>query len=139
MASALLLTTLPFIAFGTSADLFLLVRRALGSARPPPPGLDAGSGLSPYQQLVRQVQYASDALEQAEGLYQVGLATNLERLAAQDRLLSAQLQLVNADLDRKVFYLDLLRTAGVLHEMIGLVREQPIEPEPAGGVDAAAR
>jgi outer membrane protein TolC len=75
------------------------------------------------RQLRTQVRSASEALEQSEGLYEVGLATNLERLAAQDRLLAAELELVNAELDSKVFYLDLQRTIGRLHEMIGLERE----------------
>jgi outer membrane protein TolC len=69
-----------------------------------------------------QVRSAGDALEQAEGLYKAGLSTNLERLAAQDRLLNAQLELVTAELDTKVFYLDLRRTTGTLHELIGLER-----------------
>jgi len=70
-----------------------------------------------------QVRSAGDALEQAEGLYNAGLSTNLERLVAQDRLLNAQLELVIAELDTKVFYLDLRRTTGTLHELIGLERE----------------
>ena len=69
-----------------------------------------------------QVRSASDALEQAEGLYDAGLSTNLERLVAQDRLLNAQLELVTAELDTKVFYLDLRRTTGTLHELAGLER-----------------
>lgn len=68
------------------------------------------------------VKSAGDALEQAEGLYRAGLSTNLERLIAQDRLLTAQLELVNAELDTKVFYLDLKRTTGTLHELLGLER-----------------
>src|SRR5690606_18363338 len=56
---------------------------------------------SRVEQLKVQVKAASDALEQATGLYSVGLATNLEQVEAQDRLLSAQLQLVTAELDRK--------------------------------------
>jgi outer membrane protein TolC len=68
------------------------------------------------------VRSAGDALEQAEGLYRAGLSTNLERLVAQDRLLTAQLELLNAELDTKVFYLDLRRTTGSLHELIGLER-----------------
>jgi len=74
------------------------------------------------RQLMIQVRSAGDALTQSEGLYNVGLATNLERLTAQNALLSAELQLVNAELDAKVFYLDLLRTTGRLHELIGLDR-----------------
>lgn len=69
-----------------------------------------------------QAESAGDALEQAEGLYRAGLTTNLERLIAQDRLLAAQLELVNAELDTKVFYLDLRRTVGTLHELVGLER-----------------
>jgi outer membrane protein len=68
------------------------------------------------------VKSAGDALEQAEGLYRAGLSTNLERLIAQDRLLAAQLELVNAELDTKVYYLDLKRTTGALHELVGLER-----------------
>ena len=79
------------------------------------------------------VKSAGDALDQAEGLYRAGLSTNLERLIAQDRLLTAQLELVNAELDTKVFYLDLRRTTGTLHELIGLQR-----PETARN-DAEAR
>ena len=71
-----------------------------------------------------QVRSAGDALEQADGLYNAGLSTNLERLIAQDRLLNAQLELVTAELDTKVFYLDLRRTTGTLHELIGLERDE---------------
>ncbi len=77
------------------------------------------------EQLQVQERVAQEALDQAEGSYQAGLGTNLERLAAQDRLLSTQLQLVNAEFDRKVFYLDLLRTTGRLHELPGLTRDVP--------------
>jgi outer membrane protein TolC len=69
-----------------------------------------------------QAKSAGDALEQAEGLYAAGLGTNLERLVAQNSLLSAELDLLNAEFDTKVFYLDLLRTTGCLHELIGLRR-----------------
>ena len=75
------------------------------------------------RQLRTQVRSASEALEQAEGLYEVGLATNLERLDAQDRLLTTELELVNAELDGKVFFLDLQRTVGLLYKMIGLERD----------------
>lgn len=93
------------------------------------------------EQLRVQVAAAADALEQADGLFVVGLATNLERIDAQDRLLTAELEAVQAELDRKVFWLDLLRVTGRLDEAIGLVREParwPPSPE-KGGPDAAAR
>jgi outer membrane protein TolC len=70
-----------------------------------------------------QVNSAADALEQAEALYHAGLATNLERLTAQEALLAAELNLVNAELDSKVFYLDLRRTTGTLAALLGLRRE----------------
>ena len=91
------------------------------------------------EQLHVQVEAATDALEQATGSYDVGLATNLERVAAQDFLLNAQLQLVTAELDRKIFYLELRRATGTLHEMIGLDRTD--EPWTMNGKanDAAAR
>ena len=73
-----------------------------------------------------QVRSAGDALEQAEGLYNAGLSTNLERLVAQDRLLNAQLELVTSELDTKIFYLDLRRTTGTLHELIGIERDEPV-------------
>jgi len=41
-----------------------------------------------------------------------GLATNLDRLTAQDRLLSTQLQLTNEEFARKIAYLNLLRVMG---------------------------
>jgi outer membrane protein TolC len=84
-------------------------------------------------QLRVQERVAQEALEQAEGSYEAGLGTNLERLAAQDRLLSTQLQLVNAEFDRKIASLDLLRTTGRLHELIGLTRPAaPPVPPPEG-------
>ena len=79
------------------------------------------------EQLRVQQRVAQEALDQAEGSYEAGLGTNLERLAAQDRLLSTQLQLVNAEFDVKVQALDLLRTTGRLHELIGLERDEPLD------------
>jgi outer membrane protein TolC len=69
-----------------------------------------------------QLATATEALAQAEGLYDAGLATNLERLTAQDDQLRTELLLESAELERKVFYLDLLRTTGGLHEWLGLIR-----------------
>jgi outer membrane protein TolC len=76
-----------------------------------------------------------EALDQANSLYDAGLATNLERLAAQQETLETELALESAELERRVFYLDLLRASGDLHEWAGLVRPQPDttvdEPESA--------
>ena len=85
-----------------------------------------------------QVQSAGDALEQSEGLYDAGLATNLERLVAQDALLGAQLEQLNADLDSKVFYLDLRRAAGTLHELVGIRRPQDTDTARPASEDAPA-
>jgi len=43
---------------------------------------------------------------------------NLDRIAAQDALLDAQLQLASEAFDRKVNYLILLQASGVLREQI---------------------
>jgi outer membrane protein TolC len=64
--------------------------------------------------LQTQVQAAREALEQAEGSYRVGLATNLERLTAQSDLLSAELQLTSERFDQALLLLDLTRFTGRL-------------------------
>lgn len=61
-----------------------------------------------------QFEAAQAALRLAEGRGQVGQGTNLERLIAQDQLLTAELQLSSQQFDRKVLYLNLLRAAGRL-------------------------
>lgn len=66
------------------------------------------------KELQVQVVAAGEALRQAEQSYKAGLATNLERLTAQDSLLSAQLQLTSEMFNRKVYHLNLLRAAGLL-------------------------
>jgi outer membrane protein len=65
-------------------------------------------------ELQTQVQAAREALEQAEGSYRVGLATNLERLTAQSDLLSAQLQLASEQFDQALLLMDLTRFTGRL-------------------------
>jgi outer membrane protein TolC len=55
---------------------------------------------------------ADEAYKQATESYLVGLATNLDQLIAQDRQLSAQVQLTSEEYNQKIFYLDLLRSAG---------------------------
>jgi outer membrane protein len=65
-----------------------------------------------------QITAAAEAYRQADQSYTVGLATNLERLTAQDQLLSAQLQYASESYDRKLFYLTLLRQTGTLSEAV---------------------
>jgi outer membrane protein TolC len=65
-------------------------------------------------ELATQVDAARDALEQSEGSYRVGLATNLERLTAQSALLDAELQLVSERFDQALLVLDLTRFTGRL-------------------------
>jgi len=65
-------------------------------------------------ELQRQVAAARASLELSDRSYQAGLATNLDRLTAQNDLLTAQLNLVTQQFQRKINYLNLLRTAGEL-------------------------
>ena len=64
--------------------------------------------------LETQVAAAREALEQAEGSYRVGLATNLERLTSQADLLDAELQLATEQFDHALRLLDLKRFTGRL-------------------------
>jgi outer membrane protein len=86
--------------------------------------------------VVVRVDAARRSLEQAEALWQTGQGTNLERLVAQDELLSAELELTTADLDRKVRHVEILRAAGTIHGLAGLKRPEPRLTE---GPDAEAR
>jgi outer membrane protein TolC len=87
---------------------------------------DAWTGFEAARRRIDEVRVRLDAarraVEQADGLWTAGLATNLERLTAQDEELSAELDLAGAEIARKVSYLDLRRAAGSLHELIGLDR-----------------
>lgn len=59
-----------------------------------------------------QLRATQDAFEQADKSYNVGLATNLERLIAQDRLLATELQLTTEELSLRRARLALSRAAG---------------------------
>lgn len=84
-------------------------------------------------ELRTQLAAAEEALRLAEQSYQAGLATNLDRLTAQDQLLVAQLSLVSSQFDQKVFYLNLLRAVGDLGVGPGaLGTDLPKPPEPPG-------
>jgi outer membrane protein len=61
-----------------------------------------------------EVDASSQAFQQSRDAYVNGLARNLDVLASQDLLLSAELQLASAAFDRTVFYLDLVRATGRL-------------------------
>ena len=74
-----------------------------------------------------QLAAADEAFAQAEALCDAGLATNLERVTAQDQRLRTALALENAELDLGIFRLDLLRATGTPHSWLGL--ERPIDPE----------
>jgi len=65
-------------------------------------------------ELQNQLRAAEEALRQAEASYQAGLGTNLERVAAQDQLLSAQVSMTNEEFIRKLAYLSALRAIGAL-------------------------
>ncbi|MCC6322258.1 MAG: TolC family protein [Phycisphaerales bacterium] len=67
-------------------------------------------------ELERQVRAAEEALRQAEASYAAGLGTNLERIAAQDQVLSAQLGLARERYVVKIANLALRRATGVLTE-----------------------
>lgn len=64
-----------------------------------------------------QVESNREALLQAQNAFRNSLAINLDVLLAQDDLLNAELQLTSAQFDRTVFYLDLTRATGRLHEV----------------------
>jgi outer membrane protein TolC len=82
-------------------------------------------------ELQTQVAAATEALRLAEQSYQAGLSTNLDRLSAQDNLLTAELGLVNAQFDRKLYYLSLLRSVGDLGTQPGkLGQDLPSPPAP---------
>lgn len=82
------------------------------------------------EELIRQVQAAEEALRQAEASYGAGLGTNLERVAAQDQLLSAQVALASEEFNQKVAFLAALRAAGVLtQDVTGAAVPPPPPPE----------
>ena len=77
---------------------------------------DTRASVRRLAELQVQITAAAEAYRQADQSYTVGLATNLERLTAQDQLLSSQLQYASESYDRKLFFLALLRQTGTLSE-----------------------
>lgn len=100
---------------------------------------DVESALADYaasqqrvEELRIQVAAAEEALRQAEAAYQTGLGTNLERVAAQDQLLGAQLRAASEDFTRKLAYLSLLRACGIIStDVAGAVAAAPVLDRPA--------
>jgi outer membrane protein len=65
-------------------------------------------------ELRTEVAASQEALRQSTQRYGVGLAINLDVLNAQDTLLTSQLDLATEEFNRKIYYLDLLRSLGRL-------------------------
>jgi outer membrane protein TolC len=82
----------------------------------------AHSNLQSSAEQLKELQISRDAareaLRQAEGNYAAGRATNLERLVAQDQVLSAELQLATATYSQKLFYLNLQRVTGRISDIL---------------------
>lgn len=78
--------------------------------------------------LQSQVAAASESYDLSRKAYANGLAINLDVLAAQDALLSAQLQLASAQYDQTVFYLTLLRAAGNFDQQITASTQPATQP-----------
>jgi outer membrane protein TolC len=90
----------------------LLRRQVCQDVRTAMENVEAGRKL--IRNLEVQVAAASQAFHLAEQNYTVGFATNLERLAALDQFLSAQLQMASETYFQKYYYLQLLRVIGRL-------------------------
>ena len=85
------------------------------------------------QDLSQQVDAAREQLRLADRAYELGSATNLERLDAQNNLLDAELQYASERFNRKTFYLALLRAAGDLGLRAAQTQPTPTSPtQPAG-------
>lgn len=64
------------------------------------------------EELRVQAHAAQEATDLADASFEVGMATNLERLVAQDDLLTARLHLATARYQETIHYLELLRAVG---------------------------
>lgn len=72
------------------------------------------SSAEKLKNLTTQLESSKQSLDLSERSFQLGKATNLDRMNAQDSLLNAQLQLANEELNQKSLYLSLLRQTGQL-------------------------
>jgi outer membrane protein TolC len=75
---------------------------------------DFSTSLQQVRELRTELAAADSAFRIASQSYDQGLATNLDVLDAQDRMLSAQLQLAAEGYTTTVCYLSLLRVTGRL-------------------------
>lgn len=81
---------------------------------------------------------ATRALDLAESQWKAGLATNLERLTAQDELLSVELELAQAILDRALAGVERLRVTGRIRELAGFPPAAEADVTAEKGADDAA-
>ncbi|MCE9589084.1 MAG: TolC family protein [Planctomycetes bacterium] len=86
---------------------------------------DLFTSIDRLRELAVQVKAAQDAFEQSVDLVKFGRATNLERLVAQDQLLTAQLQFTSETFNNKSAYLNLQRVAGLLGIKVESAATQP--------------
>jgi outer membrane protein TolC len=77
-------------------------------------GQDLDADGRQIDQLGIRLEAAREAMRQADAAYAAGMGTNLERLVAQDQLLSAELDLTEKQVQHNVDYLRLLRATGLL-------------------------
>jgi outer membrane protein TolC len=91
-----------------------------------------GASQDRIAELSVQLKAATDAFNQADASYKAGLATNLERVTAQDAMLQAQLALATETIDQKVLWLSLLRSCGTLRETMLEIREPTTVPATQG-------
>jgi outer membrane protein len=73
--------------------------------------------------LNEQVDAANQAYDLAQKTYEIGSATNLERLTAKNDLLSAELSLLEEQYTQKTSYLKLIRSTGQIDSMIKIAAE----------------
>jgi outer membrane protein TolC len=76
--------------------------------------IDFKTSVRQVEDLTTEVGAAQEALRISDRSYNLGLATNLDRLDSQDRLLAAQLELAAENYNTTVRYLAVLRVIGKL-------------------------
>ncbi len=76
-------------------------------------------------ELQMREQAARSAFDLAVAQEAVGLASNLERLTAQDDLLAVELELAESRIEVRLRALELVRAAGELRGIAGIPEEQP--------------